>query len=786
MLEESLTDTVFIGSIIAVVLVWVIVSLYAFWRAGRMTDRSQSLQDLADFLDSMIKTDHRHPIWVWPDGKLQTDGGALSLIGIHRSLTTLNELAGEEGEGLPPEIIEHIKTGVEKGEQQQGPFVVEVAKNQTKLILDIQWLPSKDVRWPSCIVWIEESVENAMRVSKYGVRALEMRLKDLSRVQDNLPYPVWIRGIDDTLLDVNEAYVKAVDGKTKESTIDNKLELFGRGSHGAAKQASAKGQQVRERRFGVIDGQRRAFALTHSPLEAGGNVLSTAVDVTGEEEALSELSRVLESQSETLNRLRSPVAIFGPAQKLRFYNSAFARLTHISEDVLSTAIDHSELLDTMREKRRLPEQADFREWKENLLTHYTSLLEPLEEMWHLPDGTAHRVVTQPHPLGGLLILFEDVTDRLALERSYNTLIAVQQETLESMREGVAVFGTDGMLELSNPAFLKLWQLSESDISGNKHLSDIVSILETRSDIIEDDEDLISNLAALATERKPLTSRVVQRRGCVVDCALVPLPDGGVMLAQSDVTDSFKVEKALRERSSALEAADRLKSEFITSMSYELRTPLNSIIGFAELLDQRIFGEMNTQQSDYVKNILSAADGLKHLISSVLDLAVIDAGEVELELSDVNLVEAVEESATLAQELAHKIDISLMVDMPQKVPAITADGRRLKQAIYNMVSSMLSFARYGGVINISLKDEDETVTLFISNSESGLALKERERLISVVEMGSSPGGRRITGLDLALVRSIVTLHGGTINLERYDGEGLRLSCTLPRKQPTIIE
>ncbi|MBV1901990.1 MAG: PAS-domain containing protein [Kordiimonadaceae bacterium] len=765
----------------AVFLIWSGISLYAFWRAGRMNDRAQSLRDLADFLDTMIKTDHRYPIWVWPDGRLQADAGALSLVGLSDSISSLDELVAAGGKGLPANIIETIRQGLSDSTTVLGPLIVDRGRALSRLIIDVQWLPSKDVRWPFGILWLEEAIDQPTGPRRHGVRSMELQLKDLANSFNSLPYPVWARAEDDAIVEVNSAYISAVDAISSAEVIDRQMELFGRGSLSAVRKARECGHPVRERRFGVIEGQRRAFAVTNTPLESSGSVLSIAIDVTGEEEALSELSRVLESQSETLNRLRSPVAIFGPGQTLRFYNSAFARLSHLGEDVLSSAMLHSELLDAMREKRRLPEQINFLEWKASILRYYTTLLEPFEEMWHLPDGSAHRVVTQPHPLGGLLILFEDVTDSLALERSYNTLMAVQQETLDNMTEGVAVFGTDGRLQLSNPAFLTLWNLDKDDAENSPHLTDLVKMMQDKNEVEVDEEHFIADLAVWAADRKHKTGRLHQRRGVVVDCAIVPLPDGGVMLTQNDITDTFKVERALRERSNALEAADRLKSEFITSMSYELRTPLNSISGFAEMLELDMVGKLNKQQAGYVHNILSAATELTGLIGDVLDLAVIEAGEVSLILMDTDVCLAMREAAELARELAQKSDIELILEYPDTVGTIAADERRLKQAFYNMVSSMLSFARHSGKLTVEVAEKGDSVFVSICNPDCGLAPSERDRLVAAVGMGASPGGRSATGLDLSLVRSIVSLHQGQIALEAYEEEGLLLRCTLPREQ-----
>ncbi len=770
-----------VGAIVAVALfVWIAATLYAFWRAGRMTDRATALKDLADFLDTMIRTDHRIPVWLWPDGRLQADPAALAIAGFPEHVSRLDDLVGENGDGLPSETVELIRGGVERGLDVPSPLVVDHGQGRARTIIDLQWLPSRDARWPSGIMWLEQSVDRPIRTNRSGVRALELRLKDLTGAFNHLPFPVWLRSPDFKLLEVNDAYVEAIDGGSIANVVERGIELFGNAGPTAASKAYQKGMPLRERRFGVIDGQRRAFNVTNSPLDKEGSTMGIAIDVTGEEEALTELSRVLESQSETLNRLRSPVAIFGPAQTLRFYNDAFTRLSGVSEEQLSSGMRHGELLDAMHERRKLPEQANFRKWKDGILKQYTTLLESSEEMWHLPDGTAHRVVTQPHPLGGLLILFEDVTDKLALERSYNTLIAVQQETLDNMRESVAVFGTDGRLQLSNPAFNEVWQITTDQLQGEPHLTELMEI-SNLSQTKSNDNGFAENLVTWVAARSYKTGKWYRDDGAVIDYTIVPLPDGGVMLTQTDVTDSHKVEQALRERSQALEAADKLKSEFITNMSYELRTPLNTIIGFGELLDQEVFGTLNDQQADYVKNILSASDELKNLISDVLDLAVIESGEMSLELSETAIADTLREAAVLAQELAHKAATKLKLKVGDEIGLISADAPRLKQVFYNMVSSMLSFTRHGGELVIDLINLGEEIHVCITNLESGLTPAERTRLLTTVAMGVSPGARRATGLDLALVRSIVRLHGGRVVLDAVGESGLGLSCYLPRER-----
>jgi signal transduction histidine kinase len=766
--------------LIGVVITWASAGVYALWRAGQLNDKIGALTSLQLFFDNMIKSDRRHPVWVWSDGSIQTTSEVHNLLGFQKTVDTLEAFSANfDLLGLPQKVVERIQAVLNGEKVDQTTFLAALGEDRSQIIVDIKKLIPVDESWPAIVVWLEEYAGNSIVLGRSSVHAMQFRVESLSTALNGLPFAVWVLDQDLKIVDVNDAYVKAVDGPGMRAVIrDNKLLFDGKQTQ-LARQVQKTQQRARERIFGVVDGQRRAFSVTHIYLPEGGRVLGLAVDVTGEEEALSELGRVLESQSETLNRLRSPVAIFGPSQTLRFYNSAFARLSHLPEDLLSTELRHSELLDIMYEKRRLPEQADFRKWKEDLLKQYTTLLEPFEEMWHLPDGTAHRVVSQPHPLGGLLILFEDVTDRLALERSYNTLIAVQQETLDNMRESVAVFGGDGALRLSNPAFATLWQLEAAYLQKEARLSDLVATLNTSSDFETENIKFKTQLKASITERTHRSGRWYRADNMVIEYALVPLPDGGMMLTQTDITDSFQIEKALRDRSRALEMADKLKSEFITNMSYELRTPLNSIIGFSELLDQEIFGDLNAHQKDYVKNILQGAGELKGMITDVLDLAVIEAGEMTLDIDKVDVLAAIDQSVAIASDMIDKRDVRLTFNKKQ-IGTVEGDVKRLYQAFYNMISSILNLTNVGAELTIKCQAKKGKVTVCMYSDKCNLSPRERDSLISTIAMGISSGSRRSSGLDLALVRSIVTLHGGAVRLEAFGAEGVMLACDLPKK------
>src|SRR5439155_23007024 len=289
--------------------------------------------------------------------------------------------------------------------------------------------------------------------------------------------------------------------------------------------------------------------------------IGVAIDHTDLESAESQLARHVNAHGQVLESIHAAVAIYGADKRLSFFNSAFARLWGIEEEWLSGEPALDELLERLRERRRVPEYADFRAFKRQQLNMFTSLIEPQTELMHLPDDRTLSLSVSPPPLGGLIFVYEDVTDRLALERLYNTLIEVQRETLDNLFEGIAVFGSDGRLKLHNPAYRKIWDLSESELVGEPHISDIVERTRRFYDDGGDWQLMRQHIIATITAQTPTSGPLDRLDGSVLQLATVPLPDGNVLLTCLDVSDTARVERVLRERNEALETAGRLKSEF---------------------------------------------------------------------------------------------------------------------------------------------------------------------------------------------------------------------------------
>ena len=599
----------------------------------------------------------------------------------------------------------------------------------------------------------------------------------LRALVDAVTVPVWTRDGNGRLAFANKAYAGAVDVRDGAEVVERGLELFDHAARAGLEHAEQNYQSYTGRVPAVVAGERRSFAVESVPARRGS--AGIAIDVTEAERLRHDLDRMVEAHRRTLDRLATGVAIFGANQKLTFYNAAYRSLWDLDAGFLEQQPSDLAVLDRLRAARKLPEERDFRQWKAALHDAY-SATDAREHTWHLPDGRTLRVVTTPNPEGGVIYLFDDVTERLELARRYDALIRVQGETLDNLAEAVAVFASDGRLRLFNPAFARLWKLSAPALAERPHIETVVAWCQPLSG----DSALWQRLHAAITaidDREQVSGRIERRDGSVIDCATVPLPDGATLVTFQDLTDTVNVERALRERNEALEEADEIKVDFVHHVSYELRSPLTNIIGFAHFLGDQATGPLTDKQREYLGYITTSTNALLAIINNILDLASIDAGAMTLDLSQVDIAKTMHDAAEGVQDRLVQGGISLNIRVAGDIGSFTADERRVRQTLFNLLANAIGFSPAGETITLAAQRLKDAVIFSVTDRGPGIPPDVKDKVFDWFETHSLGSRHRGTGLGLSLVRSFVELHGGSVTIDSAVGTGTTVTCIFPAGQ-----
>ncbi len=721
-----------------------------------------------------------------PDGTVAYSEGFCRLLGLD-AVNDVNDIQNS----LSPSDAAVLEGLYVRLQEEDSPFSTTVRTADQSKILKLTGSRGHDLegRERFDIIWLEDVTD--LRAEQDRLERQQGQTEDerdrLQAALDQIPIPLWMRNARTEIIWCNRSYAKGLDTSPATVVAEQKeLSLKAVSKHAPLKAAgkslaqlafdSGKPEYVRS--HVILDGSRRLMNVCEIPLSSVDMALGIAQDITREEDLETEQRRYAAANKELLEQLGTAIGIFDSNERLEFYNSAFSQLWALEDLYLNTKPKLADIMEKLRETQRLPEQADFRKFKQTWLSMFTHLINPHEDMLYLPDGSALRMLAVPHPMGGLMMTFEDVTSRLELESSYNTLIAVQKETLDNLSEGVAVYGGDGRLKLWNPAFAGLWKLNPEDMESEPHTSKLTEKMKLRFSK-KTWEKRSEELVAQSIGRKIREGRMECSDGTLIAYSTVPLPDGGVLVTHIDMTDSMRVEKALREKNAALEAAEQLKLDFLANVSYQLRTPLNAIMGFSEILDHEYFGPLNKRQKEYTKGMHEAGDRLLGLINDILDLSTIEAGYMELQHDDVAIKDIVESIHGLTDDWARKEKVSVKLDCPKNIGTILADGTRLKQVLLNLVRNAITHTPEGDKILLQARRVDGFIEISVTDTGPGISQKDQERIFEPFErvQGHSGHGGG-AGLGLTLVKNIIEMHGGHVSLKSEEGKGTMVTIHLP--------
>lgn len=763
---------------------WLALALWATLAARRRGADAGAVTAENRRLAALLEAGAALPLLVDADGALEGPERLAGLLGLGELPARWDDLiaAGGPWSSDDAAVLASGRAAAAAGE----PFGLTLRPAGSQRVFRIEGGPAPAGTGASVLLWFHDVTEAEGQAAVLRAR-LDRRtaaLEALSRLIEVAPFPVWHRGPDLSLAMVNSAYVAAVEAEDAAAVVRQGIELI---DEAAGQSPRLDAEAVRDRQETAhrtvpvtVSGQRRMMRVVEVPLGNAG-VAGYAIDVEDQEEARAELVRFVRAQRDMLDRLSAGVAQFARDRSLIFFNQPFARLFALTPEFLADRPEFERVIDAMREAGRLPEVRDFPAWKDEHRGWFTSGLAAEEEEWLLAGGKHLRVVAQPLPDGGLLLIFEDRTEQIQLASARDTLLRVRTATFDNLFEAIGVFSSDGRLSLWNNRFMALWGFEEEQLAQHPRVDTLTPHLAARLKR-SSHAGLVRELVRSATqERKARSGRVALIDGREFEFAAVPLPDGAALFTMLDITDSRKVEAALRERTDALEEADRLKTAFVSNMSYELRTPLTSIAGFAEMLAAGYAGELPDQASDYVAAILDSVARLGALIDNVLDLTQSDMGSLLLAEDEVDLAALCEETAHAARDFASRQQVTLAVAIDPSVGIVTGDMRRLGQAFGNVIDNALRYSGAGGEVRIRAEGDAREARLIVADTGPGIAAADLPRVFD--RFTRTADGRTedaaAVGLGLPLARQFIEAHGGAILLESAPGKGTSVTIRLPR-------
>jgi len=616
-----------------------------------------------------------------------------------------------------------------------------------------------------------DRLERIRAEEKYARLAGEMAA--LQAVLDAAPHQIWLRYPDGRLAWVNKAYADAVECRHPNEVIGRGVELIDRPLR---ERIAIENEHApyRGRVATIIGGNRTMLDVADVRTAFGSGGIG--VDAAEAEALRIKLEAEMATHVRTLNELPIAVATFDRQQHLRFSNDAYRKLWSLDADYLKSHPADGEILERLRADRRIPEQVDFRGWKQGVLEAYRRS-ETSEQTWHLPDGRILRVVANPTPDGGVSYVYHDMTERLTLEAQFKALSRVQSETLDSLKEGVAVFGPDGRLKLANAAFGSIWRLHAEALMDNPHIDEVI-----RRCPLAAGGEAWPLLRAAVTEftdtRRSISHRASRSDGMVVDCDTAPLPDGATLITFSDVTGNENAARFLQEKNDALETAAKLKNDFIQNVSYELRDPLQSVTMAAAMLADETIGALNAKQKDYADTAKRSADALLSLMNDIFDLASIDAGTIELSIVDVEPARAIDAvSAALSDQLA-KAGVRLEIDAPLGLGSFPADAGRVRQILFHLVANAIGFSSPGQSVRVGARWDEGDMLLTVSDDGRGIPAEIRSRIFERFESHTRGSTHRGVGLGLSMVKAFMDLHRGEVSLASEPGRGTTVTCRFP--------
>jgi len=781
---------VLIGLLLAA---WTVGAAVVVLRASAKTKRTAALQKSLRRMQHLLDVAPAMPLLVRVDGRIEAPERLARWLGLEKMPGYLSELAAitDAGEtrGLASRQLDALTEKIRITQKSATPFQLALNPPGSGRSLAFQGALADPQVSPggAALVWVFDFTESDAELARLRAAAnrAEADFAALVGLIEAAPMPMWFRASDMKLRLVNHAYVEAVGAPGAEQVVSGQAELLepddsGRSPADLARFALEKQEKNERIVTATIHGERRSLKVSDLPLGQEG-VAGYAIDIEEQQQVERGFRAYREAQRAMLDQLSVGVAQFDGEERLVSANLPFARLFGLGAEAISERIAFERFLADARERGRTPEVRDFPEWRREHVAWF-GLSEAQEEAWPLPGGTHLRIVGQPMPDGGLVFIAEDRTEQLALSATRDTLLRTRTATLDSLFEALAIFAPDGSVQLWNRSFAGTWGLTSEFLDTHPGAQELLDAIAENLVRPSEAKQIGAVVRAATLDRRGQGGRTELKDGRTLRFAGVPLPDGNGLLTVLDITDSQKAEQALRERASALEEADAVKARFLANMSYEFRTPLTTIGGYAEMLKSGAAGEeLSGTAGEYVDAILAAVERLTEQVENVLDLSQSEAGLLPITKEEVDLLALLTEVVREREQAI--IGAGLSLDLKgRRGREVMADRRQLARAVGNLLDNSIAATPAGGRILIEIpkpgEGDDWTAAIVLKDTGSGMSKADLDRAMEGLKKGGDGAIEKRSGLGLPLARQLVEAHGGTLVIESREGAGTTATIRLP--------
>ncbi len=533
------------------------------------------------------------------------------------------------------------------------------------------------------------------------------------------------------------------------------------------------------------EGERQYWSISGVPLfDKEGTFLGyrgTGRNLTEEYRARRMAFEAQDLLLQAIEHFSSAVALFDSEDRLLLFNEAFLDIVGPADPSIGPGMSFEELIWRQVKKGMIPAALGREaEWIAERLSRHRNPTEEFEI--ERADGRWLRMREERTGNGGVFLTATDISETKTFERAEQEVRDRLRAVIDHLPAGLVLKDSSGSYMMANQQFVELYGLKDRDVVGGTAHDHFP---ESEAQVIEfQDRTVLRTGIPMEAEME-----VTRGDGSKVFCMITRFPvldsDGqaiGIGGIHMNISEMKEKEKELRIARDEAERANHAKSAFLANMSHELRTPLNAIIGFSEIMEKGLFGELgNPQYKEYAEDIRRSASHLLSIISDILDLSKIEAGRMELHEEELDLATVVKSCQSMVMEAAATAGLALRASLPGDLPRLVADKRSVRQILLNLLSNAVKFTPEGGSVTIETRlESDGQLALVVWDTGIGMSADDIEVVLQPFGQVESAHTRSHdgTGLGLPITRSLAEMHGGSLTVESEVGKGTTITVRFP--------